>query len=76
MSTKYKHFLEEKRLLEQKHASIQNQLKSCENEAEKLRLRYSKDCDHPVRIAQFPVCAVCYQLVTTSATTSSASKTT
>ena len=63
MSAQYRTFMEEKRLLEEKQTAIYQQLKACENEIETLRRCYSKSCDHPARILQFPVCAICLEFV-------------
>lgn len=68
MSAQYKAFLEEKQLLEKRQAENQLQLKACENDIETLRHSYSKSCDHPTRVLQFPVCGICYAFVPSVAT--------
>ena len=63
MSDQYKVYIESKRLLDEKQSRINQELYQCEKELESLRASYSKTCDHPIRILQFPVCAICYRHV-------------
>ncbi len=66
MSDKYKEFQSAARLLEEKRMAIEQSLRLCEKEREALRESYSKSCDHPVRVCAFPVCAICYKLVSSA----------
>lgn len=63
MSAEYKEFLKEKQLLEEKRQAIAQELTNCEKEIEVLRKQYSKNCEHPTRILNFPVCGLCFDYV-------------
>lgn len=63
MSDKYKEYLEQKRFLEEKRVAISKTLTDCERDLEELRLKYSSLCDHPTRFLRFPICSICYSVV-------------
>jgi len=59
MSDQYNSYVQQKLVLQAKHTTLLNELKQCEDECELLRSTYSKTCDHPTRVLQFPVCGIC-----------------
>jgi len=66
MSDQYKKYLDSVRQSEVKRIEIIRQLQECEKQQESLRADYSKTCDHPTRVLQFPVCGICYKFVANS----------